>query len=200
MTAPIRPEATSAERSTPSPKWPASAMPLLMTEMASAVESVEVGDLMRVLPSSVWPLRSSRKICTTRRTSCSAGGSAGSASARPSSPTRLTTICTSSASLDGTGSTTVLKRRLSALDSSFTPLSRLLAVAITEKPRVACTSVPSSGTGRVFSDSTVISESCTSAGMRVSSSTRAILPRRMACTSGLGTSAFSDGPWASSSA
>jgi hypothetical protein len=92
-----------------------------------------------------------------------------------------------------------LKRRLSALDSSFTPLSRLLAVAITEKPRTACTSLPSSGMGKSFPDSTVISVSCTSAGMRVSSSTRAILPRRMACTSGLGTSALSDGPWASSS-
>ena len=98
----------------------------------------------------------------------------------------------------GTGSTTVLKRRLSAADSSFTPLSRLLAVAITLKPRVACTSEPSSGMGSIFSDSTVISESCTSAGMRVSSSTRAILPLRMACISGLGTSAFSEGPWASS--
>ena len=113
-------------------------MPLLMTEMASAVDSVELGDFRRtVLPSSVWPFLSSRKICTTRRTSCSAGGSAGSCSARPCSVTRLVTICTSSSCEAGTGSTTVLKRRFKALDSSFTPLSRLLAVAMTEKPGTA---------------------------------------------------------------
>jgi hypothetical protein len=91
-----------------------------------------------------------------------------------------------------------LKRRFSAAESSLTPLSRLFAVAITEKPRVACTSLASSGIGSVFSDSTVIRLSCTSAGMRVSSSTRAILPWRIACISGLSTSAFSDGPCASS--
>ena len=171
-----------------------------MTEIASAVDSVDVGDLICVLPSSVLPLRSSRKICTMRRTSFSAGGSAGSCSARPISPTRLTTIATSSSSLAGTGNTTVLKRRFSAAESSLTPLSRLFAVAMTEKPRTACTSLPSSGMGKVFSDSTVIKLSCTSAGMRVSSSTRAILPVRIACIIGLGTRAFSDGPLASSCA
>ena len=175
-------------------------MPLLTTEIASAVDSVPLGLLSLVLPSSVWPLRSSRKICTTRLTSRSAGGSAGRSSARPISATRLTTIDSSSASLDGTGRITVLKRRFSALDSSLTPLSRLFAVAMTLKPRTACTSLPSSGTGSVFSDSTVISESCTSAGMRVSSSMRAMRPVRIAFISGLGTSAFSDGPCASSSA
>ena len=87
-----------------------------------------------------------------------------------------------------------MKRRFKALESSFTPLSRLLAVAMTEKPGTAWNSMPSSGTGKVFSDSTVIKVSCTSAGMRVSSSIRAILPSFMALTSGLGISAFSDGP------
>ena len=68
---------------------------------------------------------------------------------------------------------------------------------MTEKPGTAWNSMPSSGTGSVFSDSTVIKVSCTSAGMRVSSSMRAILPSFMALTSGLGINAFSDGPWAS---
>jgi hypothetical protein len=93
-----------------------------------------------------------------------------------------------------------LKRRLSALDSSLTPRSRLFAVAMTLKPRRACTSSPSSGIGSVFSDSTVISASCTSDGMRVSSSTRAMDPRSIARMSGLGTSAARDGPSAMSRA
>ena len=175
-------------------------MPLLSTEMASAVLIVPVGDLSLVLPSSVCPFRSSRKICTTRRTSCIAGGSAGSSSARPISETRLDTMLISSSSVAGTGRMTVLKRRLSAEDSSLTPLSRLFAVAMRLKPRTACTSSLSSGMGRVFSDRMVISVSCTSAGMRVSSSTRAMRPSDMARMSGLSTSAARDGPLESSSA
>lgn len=58
---------------------------------------------------------------------------------------------------------TVLKRRLRALLSSFTPLSRLFAVAMTLKPRFACTSELSRGMGSVFSDKMVMSVSCTSA-------------------------------------
>ena len=94
----------------------------------------------------------------------------------------------------------MLKRRRSALDSSFTPRSRSFAVAITLKPLAAWTSVSSSGTGRVFSLSTVISASCTSLGIRVSSSTRAIRPSRMAVITGDGTSAPAVGPSASSRA
>jgi len=94
----------------------------------------------------------------------------------------------------------VLKRRRSAEDRSLTPRSRSLAVAMTLKPFTACTSIPSSGTGRVFSDSTVISASCTSAGMRVSSSMRATAPRRIAVMTGEGTSAAGLGPSASSRA
>lgn len=56
----------------------------------------------------------------------------------------------SSSSLAGSGRITVLKRRFKALDSSFTPLSRLLALAMTLKPRVACTSLFNSGIGRVL--------------------------------------------------
>ena len=58
----------------------------------------------------------------------------------------------------------------------MTPRSRSLAVAITLKPWTAWTSSSSSGIGSVFSDRIVISASCTSDGMRVSSSTRASLP------------------------
>ena len=94
----------------------------------------------------------------------------------------------------------MLKRRFSALLNSFTPLSRLLAVAMTLKPLAACTSSPSSGIGSVFSDRIVISVSCTSAGMRVSSSMRAIVPVAIAFMTGLGTIASRDGPLASSSA
>ena len=94
----------------------------------------------------------------------------------------------------------MLKRRRRAADSSLTPLSRLLAVAMTLKPFSACTSVPSSGIGRVFSESSVMSASWTSVGMRVSSSIRATRPAAMARISGPGTRALSDGPSASNRA
>ena len=107
-------------------------------------------------------------------------------------------MSTSASAVSGSGSTTVLKRRRSALDSSLTPRSRSLAVAIRLKPRTACTSSPSSGIGSVFSDRTVIRLSCTSAGMRVSSSTRAVMPSAIARITGLGTRASRLGPLASS--
>src|SRR5437764_674936 len=81
--------------------------------MASAADMVPLGDLSLVLPSAVTPLRSSRNTVTTRRISSSAGFSAGSCKARPRSATRRDTISTSSSSVSGVGSTTVLKRRLS---------------------------------------------------------------------------------------
>ena len=113
---------------------------------------------------------------------------------RPSWATRRVTMSTSCSAEAGNGSTTVLNRLRSALDRSFTPRSRSLAVAMTLKPRTACNSVPSSGTGSVFSDKMVISASCTSDGIRVSSSTRAIWPPAIARITGLGTSASRDGP------
>ena len=91
----------------------------------------------------------------------------------------------------------MLKRRRSALESSLMPRSRSLAVAIRLKPRTAATSVLSSGTGSVFSDRIMTSASWTSDGIRVSSSTRAIDPARIARYTGLGTSAASLGPSAS---
>jgi hypothetical protein len=165
-----------------------------MTEIASAVESVADGLFSLIVPSSVCPDRSSRNTVTTRRISSSAGVSPGSSSARPSSSTRRCTICTSSSASSGSGRTTVLKRRRSALESSFTPRSRSFAVAITLKPLLAWTSTPSSGTGSVFSESTVMRASCTSEGMRVSSSTRTSRASRMAVMTGLATSAASVGP------
>ena len=54
--------------------------------------------------------------------------------------------------------------------------------------------------GSVFSDRMVISASCTSDGMRVSSSTRTSAPVRIARRTGLGTSACSLGPSVSSRA
>jgi len=71
---------------------------------------------------------------------------------------------------------------------------------MTENPCTACTSMPSSGTGSVFSDRIVISASCTSEGIRVSSSTRAIRPSAIAVMTGDGIIAAFDGPSASSRA
>ena len=52
-------------------------------------------------------------------------------------PTRCCTIFTSSSIVEGTGKITVLNLLFKALDKSFTPLSRLFAVAITLNPLVA---------------------------------------------------------------
>ena len=191
------PAAMSGERNVPSPKWAARAMPPVTTEIASAVESVPLGIFSAVRPSAVTPLRSSRNTVTTRRISSCPAGTAGSSRATPSSPTRRVTISISSSIVAGSGSTTVLKRRRSAALRSFTPRSRSLAVAMTLKPLTACTSLFSSGIGRVFSDSTVTSASCTSDGRRVSSSTRAIEPVCIARMTGLSTSAARLGPSAS---
>ena len=82
----------------------------------------------------------------------------GSSSARPMAATRWPTMATSSSAEAGSGSSTVLKRRRSALlESSLTPRSRSLAVAMALKPLAACTSSPSSGMGRVFSERMVMS-------------------------------------------
>ena len=175
-------------------------MPLVTTLMASAGDSVPLGDLSFDLPSSVLPSRSSRNTVTMRRISASAGTSAGNSSDRPIESTRICTMDTSSSSESGVGRITVLKRRLSALDISLTPRSLLLAVAIRLKPRAARTSCASSGMGSVFSDNIDINVSCTSAGTRVSSSSRPSAPLSMARIMGLGTSAARLGPLESSSA
>ena len=71
---------------------------------------------------------------------------------------------------------------------------------MTLKPLIACSSPSSSGIGSVFSDKMVISASCTSEGIRVSSSTRAIWPPAIARITGLGTIAACEGPSAMSRA
>ena len=63
---------------------------------------------------------------------------------------RSRTMRISSARVAGAGSNTVLKRRRSAVESSLTPRSRSLAVAMTLKPATACTSVLNSGTAGSF--------------------------------------------------
>ncbi|CAM5654237.1 hypothetical protein SGRIM128S_07329 [Streptomyces griseomycini] len=168
----------------------------MTTEIASAVESVP-RELSLVRPSAVTPSRSPGRRYDTADLGESVG-QAGRSSERPIWSTRRETMSTSASGVAGSGRTTVLKRRRSALERSLTPRSRSLAVAMTLKPRTAWTSCPSSGIGRVFSDRMVMSESCTSAGMRVSSSTRAVIPSAMARISGLGTSASRLGPWARS--
>ena len=74
----------------------------------------------------------------------------------------------------------MLNRRFRAADISLTPLSRVLAVAMTENPLTAGISRPSSGTLSRFSDKMEISASCTSLAQREISSTRAMEPVSMA--------------------
>jgi len=87
-----------------------------------------------------------------------------------------------------TGMRTKLKRRLSAEDRSLTPRSRLLAVAMTEKPGLANTvlSASSSGMEMYFSDRIEMRASCTSLVARVSSSNRPIMPCSIAVMMGEG--------------
>lgn len=87
-----------------------------------------------------------------------------------------------------TGMRTKLKRRFSAEDRSLTPRSRLLAVAMTEKPGLAKTmlSLSISGTEMYFSDRIEISASWTSLVERVSSSKRPIAPVSIAVMIGEG--------------
>lgn len=82
----------------------------------------------------------------------------------------------------------------------MTPLSRVLAVAITENPFFAGTSSESSGTEMRFSERMEMSASCTSLAQREISSMRAIAPASIAEYTGLFTSASWEGPFASSSA
>ena len=70
----------------------------------------------------------------------------------------------------------MLKRLLRAEDISFTPRSRVLAVAMIEKPRWAGSSWLSSGIAIVFSERIEISASCTSEAQREISSKRATEP------------------------
>ncbi len=74
----------------------------------------------------------------------------------------------------------IAQGRFSAADISFTPLSLVFAVAITENPFCAGTSNPSSGTEIRFSDKMEISASCTSEAHLEISSNLAMVPVSMA--------------------
>jgi hypothetical protein len=81
-----------------------------------------------------------------------------------------------------------LKRRFSAADSSLTPWSRVLAVAITLNPGFAQTMFASgsSGTAMALSDRMDTRASCTSGTQRVISSNRSSPPVRIATIVGEG--------------
>ena len=126
----------------PSPKCAASVMPLVSTLIASAVDSVPVGTLSVVRPSAVTP-------SAARGTPGPPGVPPPAPAARPAAAapgparaTRRLTISISTSALSGSGSTTVLNRRFSALDISLMPRSRSFAVATSVKPATACTSSP----------------------------------------------------------
>ena len=94
----------------------------------------------------------------------------------------------------------MLNRRLRAADMSLTPRSRVFAVAMTENPLAAGTSVASSGTLTRFSDRRLMRASCTSAAQRVISSNRARVPDSIARYTGDLMIASGLGPWAISMA
>ena len=110
----------------------------------------------------------------------------------------MRTISISESKSAGAGRTTILKRLFSAADISFTPLSLVFAVAITENPFFAAISVFNSGTEIRFSDRMEISASCTSEAHREISSILAIVPVSIAVNTGLFNMAASEGPCAKS--
>src|SRR5262245_62725801 len=101
-------------------------------------------------PSEVRALRSSRKVVTS--SSATSAGSVASTPARCNS--RVVSCCTSAISCSKRsmgGTVSKLKRRLSAALISFTPRSRVFAVAMTLKPWAAYSVRPSP-----FSSGTII--------------------------------------------
>ena len=156
-----------------------------------ARDYIELGSyLEQIFPfmgvrSRVWPSRSSRKMVHTFSTVSWGGREAFRSRPWESWATRVFTISISASRVAGAGSTTMLNRRFKAADISLTPLSRVLAVAMTEKPFLAATSSPSSGTEMRFSLNREISASCTSEAQREISSTRAMVPVSMARNTGL---------------
>ena len=198
--APCSAAARSLSLTSPVPKLPASAMLFTRREIASAVESTFCVLFTFCPPSNVSPFLSSRNTVQTLRTASSSGRAAGRRSCAESCFTRLSTISTSASRFFGLGKITMLKRRFSAADISFTPLSRVFAVAISEKPRAAACSRFNSGIETRFSESREMRASCTSGAQREISSNRAILPSSIARKIGVFTSARSLGPSAIKSA
>ena len=93
---------------------------------------------------------------------------------------------------------TMLNLLFSADDISFTPLSRVFAVAIMENPFFAATSSESSGMDMRFSERMEMRASCTSLAQLDISSNLAIVPVSIALYIGLLTSDSNDGPFARS--
>ena len=169
-------------------------------EMASAVDKTPVVVFNFCLPSRVAPARSSRKMVHTFSTTSSFGSFAFRSRLSDSWAILVCTISISDSRLSGAGSTTMLNLRFKAADISLTPLSLVLAVAMTENPFLAGTSMPSSGTEILFSDRMEIRASWTSEAQREISSTLAMAPSSMALYTGLGIMASFEGPLAISMA
>src|SRR5215471_381967 len=129
------------------------------TPICSAVDRAD-SSFSSSLAAADAEARRSAKLCSS--TSSRVGGTSSSIWWRRSnSLVRKRTISASFFLFVTTGMRTKLNRRLSADDRSLTPRSRLLAVAMTEKPGVAKTmlSLSSSGTEMYFSDRIEISAS-----------------------------------------
>ncbi len=167
-------------------------------EMASAVDSTPDVPFTFCLRSSVSPFLSSLNIVHTFSIISSSGSEAFKSRFPESCVTLVFTISISDSRFAGAGSITILKRRFNAADISLTPLSLVLAVAITENPFLAGTSSASSGTDMRFSERSEISASCTSEAQREISSTRAIVPSSIALNTGLLSIASNEGPFATS--
>ncbi len=108
----------------------------MTTEIASAVDSVAAGRLQLCSPSAVTPAQLPEDGDDTADLvdALGHGGQVEGPADLVDTPRDDVDL---GVALSGRGSTTVLKRRRRALDSSSTPRSRSLAVAITLKPRTA---------------------------------------------------------------
>ena len=129
-------------------------MPLVITEIASALESDPDGDLSFVRPSAVTPYRSSRKTVTTRRISSSAEEPAGSSSEEASVATAAATIATSSSSLVGQRHDDGIEAAAQGRGEFVDALVAVVGGRDDIEARTAWTSCPAPEIGRVFSDKT----------------------------------------------
>ena len=161
----------------PAPKWPASAQAPMPTEMASAVDSEPDGGLQLQLAVERLAVAQLAEDASRRgRSPCRPARSAAATGSLPISPHAL----------DDDRRFLLRRGRQRQHDHVEAPLERrgqlvdaLVAVVgggddVEAALRIARPR-SSSGIGSVFSDSTVISVSCTSEPMRVSSSRRTIV-------------------------
>ena len=125
----VRPSPRRCRSCRPAPcRWPAPRSPRRWRARRTGVLSL-------FLPSSVWPGAQLAEDGDDLLDRLVGGHLRPSAPGwRPVRVTRLRTMSISVSSVVGVGSTTMLKRRLRAADMSLTPRSRVLAVAMIEKP------------------------------------------------------------------